>query len=199
MPYHSKNTSRLPLFALTALAGIAIGTALGLWWINADDPTLPEESTYSDATPFPFGDSLQTAELGLHNPLVQAAQSATGDLWARLGMYEFEEYGNYQYRVVFSDDVQALHGTEVELQGFIIPIDQGLTIKHFLLSTYPLADCQFCLPGGPEAFVEVKTEQPITFTYDPITLRGPLTILPQEEIDEWGLFYRMTNPEQVDS
>ena len=123
---------------------------------------------------------------------------ATDDVWRALGGYRYVDNGTYRWSVVFSDTVQALHGSEVELQGFIIPIDQGPAQNHFLLSVVPVAGCQFCVPGGPETFVEVKTEQPITFSYDPITLRGPLTVLTQDEIDASGMYYRMTDPQKVD-
>ena len=88
--------------------------------------------------------------------------------------------------------------TEVTLKGYSIPLEQGITVTHFLLSTFPLADCYYCMPGGPESFVEVKADDPIAFTYAPLTLRGTFAVLEKEDIDQLGMFYRMTSAKYLE-
>jgi len=114
------------------------------------------------------------------------------DVWETLAGYTYEVLEDFEYNVTFSEAVQALHETEVTLKGYLIPLEQGITVTHFLLSIFPLADCYYCMPGGPESFVEVKADDPIAFTYEPITLRGTFAVLEKEEIDQMGMFYRMT-------
>ncbi|GAB5520877.1 MAG: hypothetical protein RhofKO_31280 [Rhodothermales bacterium] len=183
MPYENEPTPDLPLRAMAVLALATFGTALVLWACQPADgmPAL-------ETVPVPEHTAMTLPEPPSHElPPIEA-----DDVWKTLEGYTYETYGNFEYRVTFSEAVQALHATEVTLHGYIIPLEQGLTVTHFLLSTYPLADCSFCLPGGPESFVEVKADKPITFTYAPITLRGTFAVLDKEEIDEMGMFYQMT-------
>jgi hypothetical protein len=51
-------------------------------------------------------------------------------------------------------------------------------------------DCAFCLPGGPEAFVEVKMKKPLAFGFEPVVLAGKLAVLKD---DPTGVFYRLTD------
>ena len=41
----------------------------------------------------------------------------------------------------------------------MMPLEPGERQKHFLLTSVPLT-CSFCVPGGPESMVEVKTKMP---------------------------------------
>jgi len=133
-----------------------------------------------------------------HSPFDQTTLVDPDNLWGTLAEYTYDRSRLFDFVVTFSKNVEALDGTEVTLQGFIIPLDEGVNIKHFLLSTFPLADCHFCLPGGPESFIEVRTEEPVPFTFQPVQIQGTLTVLEQDQIKELGLFYRMNEAKQVD-
>jgi len=60
---------------------------------------------------------------------------------------------------------------------------------HFVLSAMP-ATCSFCMPGGPETLVEVKTKQPVKYTFDAVIVKGKLSVLKE---DPTGVFYRITD------
>lgn len=89
----------------------------------------------------------------------------------------------------FSADVQGLKGKTVKLQGFMLPLDQAAKQQHFILSANPVANCFFCMPGGPETLIEVRTDKPVEFSYDPITIAGRLELLTD---DPMGMYYRIT-------
>lgn len=74
------------------------------------------------------------------------------------------------------------------IQGFMMPLEPGEKQSHFLLSSVPLS-CSFCLPGGPESMVEVKTKAPVRYTLDPVTVEGKFAVLND---DPYGLYYRIT-------
>lgn len=93
----------------------------------------------------------------------------------------------------FHQDVEALNGQQVKVQGFMMPLEQSEKQKHFLLSVNP-PSCFFCLPAGAEGLVEVYTQQAVEFSADPIVVSGTLRVLKN---DEMGLFYRMPDAEQV--
>ena len=89
----------------------------------------------------------------------------------------------------FADGVLKLNATEVKLQGFMMPLEMGDKQKHFVLSAMPVT-CAFCLPGGPEALVEVQAKTAVKYTFEPVILTGKLAVLKD---DPNGLYYRLTD------
>ena len=94
-----------------------------------------------------------------------------------------------RYQPQFAASVAALDAKEVKLQGFMMPLEMGDKQSHFLLSATPQS-CAFCMPGGPESLVEVKTKKPLAFNLEPVVLTGKLTVLKD---DPTGVFYRLTD------
>ncbi len=89
---------------------------------------------------------------------------------------------------VFGPDIQALNQKSQRVQGFMMPLSPGEKQSHFLVSSVPLT-CQFCLPGGPESMVEVKTKIPVKYSMEAIVVEGKFAVLKD---DPYGLYYRMT-------
>lgn len=56
----------------------------------------------------------------------------------------------YFYYPSFSQELLALKGKQVELQGFHIPLETTNS-KTLILSKYPMAECFFCGGAGPES------------------------------------------------
>jgi len=79
------------------------------------------------------------------------------------------------------------------IQGFMLPLDPGEKQTHFLLSSVPLS-CGFCVPGGPESMVEVRTRTPVKATLEPVVVEGRFLVLAD---DPYGLYYRMTDAVSV--
>ena len=90
---------------------------------------------------------------------------------------------------VFSKEQLALNQKPQRLQGFMMPLEPGEKQTHFLLSSVPLT-CGFCVPGGPESMVEVKTKTPVRYTMDPVVVEGRFATLTN---DDYGLYYRMVD------
>ena len=87
----------------------------------------------------------------------------------------------------------ALHQKTQRVQGFMVPLDAGEKQKHFLLTSVPLT-CSFCLPGGPESMVEVKTKTPVKYSLEPVIVEGTFAVLND---DQYGLYYRMVDAVSV--
>lgn len=98
------------------------------------------------------------------------------------------------YKLVLADQVKALNGKHVKLQGFMLPLEQEEKQKHFLLTANP-PTCFFCLPGGAESIVEVKCDKPVAFGFEPIVVSGRLEVI---ENHDFGLIYRVTRAQKVD-
>jgi hypothetical protein len=94
-----------------------------------------------------------------------------------------------RYVPQFAAAVAALDKKEVKVQGFMMPLQMGDKQSHFVLTAMPQT-CAFCLPGGPESMVEVKSKTPVKYTFEPVVLTGKLAILKD---DPTGVFYRLTD------
>lgn len=94
---------------------------------------------------------------------------------------------------VFDKAQLELNQKTQRLQGFMMPLEPGEKQRHFLLSSVPLT-CGFCVPGGPESMVEVKTKTPVRYTLEPVTVEGKFAVL---QDDPYGLYYRITDAAAV--
>lgn len=93
----------------------------------------------------------------------------------------------------FDQQIMALNGQVVRLQGFMMPLEPGSRQSHFLISLNSQS-CAYCMPAGPDGVVEVKSKAPIKYTFEPILLSGRMNILKN---DPTGLYYRLTAAEPV--
>jgi hypothetical protein len=108
--------------------------------------------------------------------------------WKLLAQVELVKMKD-KYVAQFSSDVAALDKKEVKVQGFMMPLEMGDKQTHFILSAMPQS-CAFCMPGGPEQLVEVRTKSPVKYTFDPVVLTGKLAVLKD---DPTGVYYRLTD------
>ena len=108
--------------------------------------------------------------------------------WKLLAQVELVKLKD-RYQPQFSAGVAALDAKEVKVQGFMMPLEMGDKQTHFILSAMPQS-CAFCMPGGPEQLVEVRTKTPVKYTFDPVVLTGKLAVLKD---DPTGVFYRLTD------
>jgi uncharacterized protein len=90
---------------------------------------------------------------------------------------------------VYPAEVQALNQKNQRIQGFMMPLEPGDKHKHFLLSSVPLT-CSFCLPGGPESMVEVRTKTPVKYSLEVVVVEGKFAVLND---DPYGLYYRISD------
>lgn len=108
--------------------------------------------------------------------------------WKTLAQVELVKQKD-RYVPQFSSSVAALDKKEVKVQGFMMPLEPGEKQTHFVLSAMPQT-CAFCVPGGPEQLVEVKTRTPVKYTFDAVVVSGKLTVLKD---DPTGVFYRLVD------
>ncbi|RZJ14074.1 MAG: DUF3299 domain-containing protein [Haliea sp.] len=94
---------------------------------------------------------------------------------------------------VFDSAQLALNQTTQRIQGFMMPLEPSEKQRHFLLSSVPLT-CAFCVPGGPESMVEVKTKTPVRYSMEVVVVEGRFQVLKD---DDYGLYYRMTDAVSV--
>lgn len=90
---------------------------------------------------------------------------------------------------VFGPSIRALDQKSQRVQGFMMPLDPGEKQKHFLISSVPLT-CSFCMPGGPESLVEVRTKTAVRYSLEPVVVEGKFSVLAD---DPYGMYYRMSD------
>ncbi|MGQ0511942.1 MAG: DUF3299 domain-containing protein [Betaproteobacteria bacterium] len=108
--------------------------------------------------------------------------------WKLLAQVELVKLKD-RYAPQYAAAVTALDKKDVKLQGFMMPLQMGDKQSHFVLTAMPQS-CAFCVPGGPEQMVEVKTKRPVAYGFDAVVLSGRLEVLKD---DPNGLFYRLTD------
>ena len=92
----------------------------------------------------------------------------------------------------YPPELAALHQTEVEIVGFMMPLDATPEQKHFVLTSSP-PSCFYHIPGGIAGGVEVFTEDPIKVSWEPIRLKGKLKIYEQNSV---GVIYQLLDASQ---
>jgi hypothetical protein len=112
--------------------------------------------------------------------------------WQTLSQVELVKQKD-RYVPKFAPGVAALDQKEVKVQGFMMPLGMGDKQTHFVLSAMPQT-CAFCMPGGPESMVEIKSKTPVKYTFEPVVVSGKLVVLKD---DPTGIFYRITDATPV--
>ena len=94
------------------------------------------------------------------------------------------------FHVSYPESLKARDGTVVRLRGFMYPLEAGEVHTYFLLSALP-PSCPFCLPASARGLVEVKCEEGVRYTLEPILLEGRFELLEEDDPLGTGLHYRI--------
>lgn len=91
----------------------------------------------------------------------------------------------------YSQAAREIDGEQVKLVGFLLPLaaDQ----KRALLSMIS-PDCPFCLPGGPQTFVELIANRSLEWSSDAVVVTGRFELL---EDSLSGYYYRLIDAELI--
>jgi len=130
-----------------------------------------------------------------HNEPIDAEGVLTWDALANLDI-RVETPAPLQtlFFIEFPESLLALDGEPVRLKGFMYPLEAGEAHDSFLLSALPPA-CPFCLPGNSKTLVDVKGDEPIRYTLEPVLLEGRFVLI---KGDESGLYYRLAEARQIE-
>lgn len=113
---------------------------------------------------------------------LQAQEQKKENTWKTLAKItykqQYDEIMGFDIDVpVFSQSVKDLEGKEVEVEGYIIPVEGYKQQSNFVFSAYPYNMCFFCGGAGPETVMEVNSDDPkITYTSKPIIIKGVLEL-----------------------
>lgn len=99
--------------------------------------------------------------------------------WKDLEDVEFEEFydrdrSEWSMKAEFGDEVALLDGVEIEITGYVIPLD--VSGEVYVLSAFAFSSCFFCGGAGPESVIgmDFKESPERLATDEVIQVRGTL-------------------------
>lgn len=99
------------------------------------------------------------------------------------------------YKPAFTPELKALSGKKIKIKGFMFPLDETEDQKNFLFGPFPL-NCPFQYHVQSNLVIEVRADNnPVAFTYDPVTLEGILELVPEDMQN--STFYRLKDARAV--
>jgi hypothetical protein len=96
---------------------------------------------------------------------------------------------------VFGAEVKQWEGKIVKVKGYMVPLEEYLGHKFFVLSALPYNVCFFCGAAGPETVMEIYTKSDVEFTEKPIWVRGRLEL---NDSDYDHLMYILRDAERIE-
>ncbi len=107
-----------------------------------------------------------------HNPDDQIMS----DNWDVIGSVDFKIVKDTEMFAIYNNNIKKFANKSFELEGYIVPIKDGMKQTRFMLSTLPINQCYFCGKNGVPIMVLVELTEPIKFTYQTITVKGTLKL-----------------------
>ena len=118
-----------------------------------------------------------------------------GTSWKLLETTKLNDRTDLKTRIIYTKPmspptVKALAGKRIKVAGWMMPLENGLRQKHFVLLGYP-PGCPFHMHALPNQFIEVYAAVPVRVDeMNPTIITGTLELTGQ---DESGIFYRLRN------
>ncbi|WP_231459602.1 MULTISPECIES: hypothetical protein [unclassified Pedobacter] len=96
--------------------------------------------------------------------------------WDIIGDVTFKNVKPTEMYAVYNAEIKKHENKAFELEGYIVPIKDGMKQTKFMLSTLPINQCFFCGKNGIPIMVLVEMAEPIKFTYLPVSVKGILKL-----------------------
>lgn len=117
-------------------------------------------------TGFGFGAKAQ------HDPTDQILS----ENWDVIGSVDFKTVKDTEMYAIFGNEIKKHANKPFELEGYIVPIKDGMKQTKFMLSTLPINQCFYCGKNGVPIMVQVELKEPVKFTYQTVKVKGILKL-----------------------
>ncbi|MCB9267633.1 MAG: DUF3299 domain-containing protein [Lewinellaceae bacterium] len=79
---------------------------------------------------------------------------------------------------IFGENIQAVAGKEVQISGYVIPLEETGEESYIVLSAFPYTQCFFCGGAGPESVMDILPKEPLgrLLMDQKVTFRGRLRL-----------------------
>lgn len=108
-------------------------------------------------------------------------------IWKNFAKCKIKMDQDLSYSITYIPSVKAMHGKNVTISGFMLPLEPKDKFSHFLLSKNA-PTCAYCPPGGPNEVVEVFSSKPMVWKENLITISGTLILVND---GKKGVFFQM--------
>lgn len=96
--------------------------------------------------------------------------------WDVIGSVDFKTVKDTEMYAIFGNEIKKYANKPFELEGYIVPIKDGMKQTKFMLSTLPINQCFYCGKNGVPVMVQVELKEPIKFTYQTVKIKGILKL-----------------------
>ncbi len=103
--------------------------------------------------------------------------------WDIIGSVDFKTVKDTEMYAIFGNEIKKHANKPFELEGYIVPIKDGMKQSKFMLSTLPINQCFFCGKNGVPIMVMVELTEPIKFTYQTVKIKGTLKLSTANAMD----------------
>lgn len=192
-------------WATPALVGVGLSILSGFLWAQSEAASrqdMPRHRPFQMTTfyemplpePADATDILEIQQAPAVEDIWQPAPTPRGGVsWALLESTEETTRiadGVIYSRPVFPANVRALAGRRITVAGYMMPLENGATQRHFVLMAYP-PGCPFHFHALPDQFIEVYADQGVRLNETEATIITGVLELTGE--DESGVFFRLRN------
>lgn len=106
------------------------------------------------------------------------------DNWNIIGSVDFRTPKETEMYAIFGPEITKYENKPFELEGYIIPIKDGMQQTKFMFATLPINQCFYCGKDGIPIMILVELAKPIKFTYETITVKGNLKLFRGNSMDQ---------------
>ncbi|MDQ8053672.1 MAG: hypothetical protein REI78_11625 [Pedobacter sp.] len=103
--------------------------------------------------------------------------------WDVIGSVDFKTVKENEMYAIFGNEIKKHANKSFELEGYIVPIKDGMKQSKFMLSTLPINQCFYCGKNGVPIMVMVELAEPIKFTYQTVKIKGTLKLSTANSLD----------------
>ncbi|RZJ81122.1 hypothetical protein [Pedobacter cryotolerans] len=103
--------------------------------------------------------------------------------WDVIGSVDFKTVKDTEMYAIFGNDIKKHANKPFELEGYIVPIKDGMKQTKFMLSTLPINQCFYCGKNGVPIMVQVELKEPVKFTYQTVRVKGILKLSTANAMD----------------
>ncbi|RZL43961.1 MAG: hypothetical protein EOP00_22050 [Pedobacter sp.] len=96
--------------------------------------------------------------------------------WDVIGSVDFKTVKDTEMYAIFGNEIKKYANKPFELEGYIVPIKDGMKQTKFMLSTLPINQCFYCGKNGVPVMVQVELKEPVKFTYQTVKVKGILKL-----------------------
>ncbi len=104
--------------------------------------------------------------------------------WDIIGSVDFKTVKETEMYAIFGNEIKKYANKPFELEGYIVPIKDGMKQTKFMLSTLPINQCFYCGKNGIPIMVHVDLAEPVKFTYQTIKVKGILKLSTANAMDQ---------------